>query len=202
MGWISAIGSLAGTIASGVGSAIANKREKERIEEERGKMNHWYNQRIYEDPTKRADYAAMMSEMKRQLKKKDEIENNKSKILGGTDEAALAMQQQNANAIADVNEGQMAAQAKRVDALETAQRQEETAYDRQQAALRAKQAETWGSVAANAAGMFSGFEGKGDAAAGASGAAGAASGNVNQNQIKDGKQDLLDGLVNPENNYA
>ena len=157
MGWISAIASLAGTVASGVGSAIANANEKKQIEKERGQMNHWYNQQIYADPTKRADYAAMMNQMKQQLKKRNEVEANKRTVLGGTEESALALQQQNANAIADVNEQQMAQQQKRVDNLMTQQRSENANYDSKQAALRARQFESWGNLANNAAKAFGGF---------------------------------------------
>lgn len=161
MGWISAIASLAGTVASGVGSALANKSEKEQIERERGAMNHWYNQQIYQDPTKRADYAAMMNQMKLALRKKNEVEDNKRTVLGGTQESALAMQQQNADAVANVAEQQMADQAKRVDMLNQQKRSEDFEYNKQQAALRARQFETWGNVAGNAAQAFGGFDAKG-----------------------------------------
>lgn len=159
-GWISAIASLAGTVASGVGSALANREEKAQIERERGAANHWYNQQIYADPTKRADYAAMMNQMKLALKKKNEIEDNKRTILGGTNESALAMQQQNAGAVANVAEQQMADQAKRVDMLNQQKRAEEIDYNKRQSELRARQFETWGNLAANAAQSFSGFDGK------------------------------------------
>lgn len=157
MGWISALASLAGTVASGVGSAMANKSEKEQIERERGEANHWYNMQLYQDPTKRADYSAMMNQLALALKRKNQTEESKRTILGGTQEGALAMQQQNANAMANVAEQQMANQAKRIDTLNAQKRSENVAYDNQQAALRARQFETWGNLANNAAKSFGGF---------------------------------------------
>lgn len=158
MGIFSGIASLAGTAVSAIGSAIANNRERNQIEKERGEMNHWYNMQIYQDPTKRADYAAMMNQLSRALQKKNQIEDNKRTILGGTQESSLAMQQQNANAIADANEQQMANHAKRIDMLNAKKRAENVGYNQQQAALRARQNETWKNLADNSAKAFGGFD--------------------------------------------
>mgnify|MGYP003292693754 CR=1 FL=1 len=161
MGWISALASIAGTVASGIGSAIANKKEKEAIEAERGAANAWYNQQIYEDPTKRADYAAMIGELQRQMKAQQSRLDAKNKITGGTEEQANAQRAAQAEQIANVTEHQMANQAKRVDALNSQQRSENIAADKRQADLRARQFETWKNVAGNAANQFGGFEAAG-----------------------------------------
>jgi len=158
MGWISAIASLAGAAAGGIGSIVTNKRMESEAARQHGATNAMLYEQLYQDPTKRADYAAMMGQMQRQLKAQQGVLDAKNKITGGTDEALDAQRAAQAGVIGDVNEQAMSQQAKRRDAVQNQVLTEKQRYDNVKSDFLTQQMQNWGNLMSNAAGAFAGFE--------------------------------------------
>lgn len=141
---------LLGTAASGVGSAIANRRRRQELADEEAASNRYYLSEMFARPDERADSAAYLQQLDRRLKRANEISASRSKITGGTQEQAVAQQENNANAYADAVSRLAALGQQRRDMLGMQKRREDMSFSQQRDALTAGQLTSWGNLARNA----------------------------------------------------
>lgn len=151
IGTLGLVASLAGTVASGVGSYMANKKRQEAIDSQEAEANQYYMREMFQDPTKRADNAAFLAQLDRRLKKQNEVAKATQKITGGTQEQAIATQEATANAYADAISKLSAISSQRRDTLNNQWRKEQQGYDTMRNDLQAQQMQNWGVLANNAA---------------------------------------------------
>jgi hypothetical protein len=151
IGTLGLITSLAGTVASGVGSYMANKKRQEAIDAQEAEANQYYLKEMFQDPTKRADNAAYLAQLDRRLKKQNEVAKATQKITGGTQEQAVATQEATANAYADAISKLGAISSQRRDTLNNQWRREQRGYDAIRNEMQAQQMQNWGNLANNAA---------------------------------------------------
>lgn len=151
IGTLGLVTSLAGTVASGVGSYMANKKRQEAIDAQEAEANQYYLKEMFQDPTKRADNAAYLAQLDRRLKKQNEVAKATSKITGGTQEQTVATQEATANAYADAVSKLGAISSQRRDTLNNQWRREQRRYDAMRNEMQAQQMQNWGVLANNAA---------------------------------------------------
>lgn len=150
IGTLGLITSLAGTVASGVGSYMANKKRQEAIDAQEAEANQYYLKEMFQDPTKRADNAAYLAQLDRRLKKQNEMAKATQKITGGTQEQAIATQEATANAYSDAISKLGAILSQRRDTLNHQLRKEQQGYDAMRNEMAAQQMQNWGNLANNA----------------------------------------------------
>lgn len=143
--------SLAGTIASAAGSAVANNRRAKQIEKNKNEDNLWYMKEFYQDPTQRSDNQAILTQLKENLKEQQKQQQAQAKISGATAEAQLAAADKSNKAYSDVARNMSAMASQRRDLLGREWRANKRHYADQEANLEAEKAQQWGNVASNAA---------------------------------------------------
>ncbi len=146
--------SLLGTAASTVGGIISNKKKEKTMAANQARDNAWYQQQLYQDPTKRSDNAALLRQLDKQQKKATELATNKAKVTGQSGMVTNAMtmaQQANANAYADAVSDMAAKESQRRDSLNQQWQANREKYDAQQQEMEDAKAANWGALANNAA---------------------------------------------------
>ena len=143
--------SLAGTIASAAGSAVANNRRAKQIEKNKNEDNLWYMKEFYQDPTQRSDNQAILTQLKENLKEQQKQQQAQAKISGATAEAQLASANDMNKAYSDVARNMSAMASQRRDLVGREWRANKRHYADQEANLEAEKAQQWGNVANNAA---------------------------------------------------
>lgn len=109
--------------ASAIGSAImgANKAKKNRraLENERISNEAWYNRRINEDATQRADAQRVLQRTEDAIRERNKSAAGTQSVMGGTEESLSATKAANANAMANAASQIAAAGSDRKDAIES-----------------------------------------------------------------------------------
>lgn len=156
--WGTIIG-LAGTAASGIMSAINNKRIADAEERESARKKNFYLAQANENPLERSENAALLGQLDRRLNEQNETAAAKSKIIGGTPEANVATQKATATAYADaVSDIAAGESARRDNAMENYNKAEGEAAEKRIERM-AKRGETYANLAANAANAAKGLSG-------------------------------------------
>ena len=88
----SLIVALAGTIASQIGSANANKLRQQRLNQQKLEEDAWYNKEYYTDELDRTENKAMLNALSTKMKEQNKRNQNTSAITGATPEMQIAQQ--------------------------------------------------------------------------------------------------------------
>lgn len=151
---IGTIVSLAGQAASGIMSAINNKRERREKAAESARREAHYEAQAAENPLLRADVRSVIGAYDRSSRQQIAEARNIGKITGGTPESAVAIQQAVANGRSDLISDIASDNSKRVD---EARKNAETARQDAAAAEVARREvrnQTYANLATNAANAF------------------------------------------------
>ena len=140
-----------GTAASGIGSAVGNKKQQQQLSQEKARQEAWYNTEMYQDPLKRSDNAAMLRLIEDRIKEQERTDASRQKVLGGTTEARLANRDSNNKAYAGVVSNMASLASKRMDSLSAQKNQAMSNMARQQMNLDAAKMQNWANLADNAA---------------------------------------------------
>lgn len=140
-----------GTAASGIGSAVGNKRQQQQLNNEKARQEAWYNTEMYKDPLKRSDNAAMLRLVEDRIKEQERTDAARQKVLGGTTEARLANRDSNNKAYAGVVSNMASLASKRMDSLSAQKNQAMSNMAQQQMNLDAAKMQNWANLANNAA---------------------------------------------------
>ena len=129
IGGVAALGS---AIYGGIKSAQANNNARRLIEQQRDDNRGWYNLRMSQDYTQRADVQAAIKRQRELLNEQYQRAKATNVVAGGTDEA-LALQQQAANKSVSDTMTDIAAQAANYkDNVEQQYRAQDVALNQQQ----------------------------------------------------------------------
>lgn len=129
IGGVAALGS---AIYGGIKSAQANNNARRLIERQRDDNRGWYNLRMSQDYTQRADVQAAIKRQRELLNEQYQRAKATNVVAGGTDEA-LALQQQAANKSVSDTMTDIAAQAANYkDNVEQQYRAQDAALNQQQ----------------------------------------------------------------------
>lgn len=96
----SAIGA-AGAIFGGVSASNAMKKVKKNVEAQRQKNQNWYDRRMNEDATQRADAQRILTQTEESIKRRNRQAAGSTAVTGGTDESVAATKAANNQALAD-----------------------------------------------------------------------------------------------------
>lgn len=146
--------SLAGIAASGISSAVNNRRMKRESDAAAAKEQAEYDARIGQSATQRAENAQLLNEYDRRSKQQIDTARNVAAITGATPEYSAAVQKGVAQGRADLVGNMAAQESSRKDALrdkKAAAVARKTAEDR---ATRMARNQTYSNLATNAANAF------------------------------------------------
>jgi hypothetical protein len=153
IGW-GTIMALAGQAASGVMSALNNKKQQNNADAEAARQNAYYEGKANENALSRSENRALLGQYDRKAKQQIENARNMATITGATPEYGLSVQKAVADGRADLMSSMSSEASKRKDEFdnlaETATHQKATD---DQAQLAARQ-ETYANLASNAAQSF------------------------------------------------
>lgn len=138
---IGAAAQVGSSIYGAVKSSQANKRARALLQNQRDENQKWYEQRMAEDYTQRADAQNILRKQRELLDEQYKRARATNIVAGGTDES-LALQQANANDIMGETMSDIAAQASDYkDAVEQQYRSQDSALNQQQIAIEQQQAD-------------------------------------------------------------
>lgn len=96
----SAIGAV-GSVFGGVSASKAMKKVKSNVEAQRRKNQNWYDRRMNEDATQRADAQRILTQTEENIKQRNRQAAGSTAVMGGTDESVATTKAANNQAIAD-----------------------------------------------------------------------------------------------------
>ena len=144
----SIIGGVTGAAASiygGIKSSKAAKQVQKNIQQQLKENQDWYNERINEDATRRADTLRLLQQT--EIKRRNQQAAGNSAVMGGTVEAEAAAREANARALSDTM-AQIAANAEaRKDAIEQQYMSRKANINQQLNDIRMKRAQAISSAA-------------------------------------------------------
>lgn len=137
------------SIYGAIKSSQANKRAEALLQNQRDENRKWYEQRMAEDYTKRADVQNVLRKQKELLQEQYQRARATNVVAGGTDES-LALQQQAANQTMGDTMADIAAQSESYkEGIESQYRSQDAALNQQQIGIEQAKAQ----AIANAAGQ-------------------------------------------------
>lgn len=131
---------LGASIYGGVASSIANTNARKLIQQQRNDNEAWYNIRMSQDYTRRADVQAAINKQRELLNEQYKRARATNVVAGGTNEALSAQQQVANNSVAQTMSDVAAAGANYKDNVERQYRQQDAALNQQQAQSYQQQA--------------------------------------------------------------
>ena len=132
MAAIGGVAALGSAIYGGIKSSKANNKARDLIQQQRRDNRDWYNLRMSQDYTQRADVQAAIKRQRELLNEQYQRARATNVVAGGTDEA-LALQQQAANkAVSDTMTDVAAQAANYKDNVEQQYRAQDAALNQQQ----------------------------------------------------------------------
>lgn len=134
----------AGSVAGGLMSASAARKQKKELKRQEAENENWLNRRWGEDATQRADAQYMIEQTRAAARARNRAARGRQAVTGGTQAQVAATENATNNMIADTA-ARIAAQG------ESARRQAVDTYLNRQAALRAQRANLQAQQAQNTA---------------------------------------------------
>lgn len=126
---------VAGNIAGGVMRTRAMKKAQEELDKKEREATDWYNRKYNEDATMRADAQRAITQTEEAMKQRNRAAQGAAAVMGGSQDAVIAAQQANAQAMADTASSIAANAETRKDAVEAQFRaQKEAIADQRRAA--------------------------------------------------------------------
>ena len=146
---VGAAAQVGSSIYGAIKSSQANQRAMDLLQSRKEENKKWYEERMSEDYTQRADVQNVLRKQRELLSEQYKRARATNVVAGGTDES-LAMQQQAANEIMGETMGNIAAQAESYkEAVENQYRTTDAALAQQEMGIHQQQAQS----IANAAGQ-------------------------------------------------
>ena len=137
---IGGVTALGGAIYGTIASSKANNKARQLIQQQRNDNREWYNTRMAEDYTKRADVQAAINRQRELLNDQYKQAAATNVVSGGTQEA-LSLQQEAANrGVAQTMTDVAAQSAAHKQGIENSYRAQDAALDQQQAQSYQQQA--------------------------------------------------------------
>ena len=121
--------SAAGAIAGGIMRNKAIKKEQELLAKKEAEERDWYNRRYNEDATARADAQRAITMTEEAMKNRNRAAQGAAAVMGGPQDAVIAAQQANAQAMADTASAIAVAGEQRKSAIEAQHRAKQDAFD-------------------------------------------------------------------------
>lgn len=100
----------AGSIFGGITGSRAAKKRKQALERQKQKNQNWYDRRMNEDATQRADAQRVLTRTEEMLRDRNSSTEGMAAVSGGTDESVAAAKAANNKVISDTM-SQIAAKA-------------------------------------------------------------------------------------------
>lgn len=152
------------SIYGAIESSMANKKAQDLLQNQRAQNRKWYETRMAEDYTKRADVQNILRKQKELFQEQYERARATNVVAGGTDES-LALQQQAANQQMGETMANIAAQSSDYkEGIESQFRAQDNAFNQQAVELEQARgqaiAEAAGQVGSSTGGLLSGISKK------------------------------------------
>lgn len=143
--------SVASGVIGGISAANARKKQLNAIRKQERENENWYNRRINEDVTQRADAQHLLTQLNESIKNRNKASAGTRAVMGGTEESVAADKAANAKALSDATANIAATADARKDAVEQQYRNTKQSLEAQRAGLAAQQAQETAVTAQQAA---------------------------------------------------
>lgn len=144
----------------------AMQRAQDELNKKEREATDWYNRKYNEDATMRADAQRALTQTEEAMKQRNRAAQGAAAVMGGSQDAVIAAQQANAQAMADTASSIAANAAARKDAVEAQFRAQKDAISDQRRAAEIERANAISSaiqgVTAAGASVADAFGGNGD----------------------------------------
>ncbi len=115
---VSAIVGAAASAAGAIGGAMKAKKARQSLENRRIDNEAWYNRRMNEDATQKADAQRLLQRTEDAIRERNKSMAGTQAVMGGTEESVSAAKAANTAAMADTASQIAAAGANRKDSIE------------------------------------------------------------------------------------
>ena len=150
MGILSGIAALGSAIFGAVSSSEQNRAAAKLIKQQRKDNQHWYNIRMAEDYTNRADVQRAVEKQRQMLDEQYQKARGQNVVAGATDES-VALQKEAANkSVADATASVAAAAAEDKNRVEAEYRRQDAALNQQEVGIKQQQAANTAAAAGQA----------------------------------------------------
>lgn len=120
-----------GSIFGGMSAAKAVRKQRDLIEKRKRENQAWYERKINEDPTQRADAQRVLNMTEDKIRQRNREASGTSAVTGGTEESTAALKAANSQALADAASRIAVAGEARKDGIEERYLDRNAAYEQQ-----------------------------------------------------------------------
>lgn len=136
-----AIGAAA-SIAGGIASSLAAKKQKRAIQNQRRRNKQWFDKAYNEDMTQRADALRLLTMTEESIKNRNKQAEARQAVTGGTDSSIAAAREANNEALANTMSSIAANNTARKDKIMQTYQQKDDNYASQLGALEGQRAQS------------------------------------------------------------
>lgn len=138
---IGAAVSIGSQIYGGIKARKAAQKQADALANEKAENTAWYNRRMNEDVTQRADAQRVLRLAEESIRRRNKEAAATQAVVGGTEESVAATKEANAKALADATSQIAAAGEARKDSIEDSYRNQQHNIAREQIGLEAQKAQ-------------------------------------------------------------
>lgn len=138
---IGAAVSIGSQIYGGIKARKAAQKQADALANEKAENTAWYNRRMNEDVTQRADAQRVLRLAQESIRRRNKEAAATQAVVGGTEESVAATKEANAKALADATSQIAAAGEARKDSIEDSYRNQQHNIAREEIGLEAQKAQ-------------------------------------------------------------
>lgn len=138
---IGAAVSIGSQIYGGIKARKAAQKQADALANEKAENTAWYNRRMNEDVTQRADAQRVLRLAEESIRRRNKEAAATQAVVGGTEESVAATKEANAKALADATSQIAAAGEARKDSIEDSYRNQQHNIAREEIGLEAQKAQ-------------------------------------------------------------
>ena len=153
-----------GLVGGALGGIFGSKKKRQAnrmLEEQKAENEAWYNRRINEDMTQRADAQRLLEMTRKGIEERNKRAQGVSAVMGGDDAAVAAAQERNNAAIGETMSAINAQGEARKDKIESQYQERQAALNGQQYNQKLQDAkdtaEAWGNFSSQVGGILGNF---------------------------------------------
>lgn len=146
-----------GGVLGAIGSARANKKVQQQLDNQRAANQSWFNRKYNENPLERADAIALINATRDAMLSSNRNAQARASVAGASEESVAAQKAASTNAMANTASNIALDGARRKEAFEQQYMAKNDAYDDRQANIYQNQGNAWLQAGALLANSGQGF---------------------------------------------
>lgn len=145
---------IAGNVAAGAAQSKEYKRLTEEAKQKRNKLKDWYNRKYNEDILNTATVQRLLTQAEDKIKNRNRAAQGAAAVMGGSNDALIAAQNANSEALANTATAIAAAAEERKERIENSYLNKIEAADEEISALKSQRTANIANAAKSLTGIF------------------------------------------------